>query len=382
MVENIFWFGFLFIVYTYAGYPALIYLLATRKNYQVEKREKIFPVSVVIAARNEEVVIGRKIEDLLGQDYPRDQLEIITVSDGSNDSTNEIVRSYSDRGVKLLILENPAGKPEAINQGVLMAKGEIIVFTDARQYFRKDAIRQLVANFSDASIGCVSGELYFIKDGESVIETEMGAYWRFEKAIRKLESRSGSVMGATGAIYAIRKSEFRSISPDTLLDDVLIPMNILVRGLRVIFDSSAKAFDVISKDISQEWKRKVRTLAGNWQLLTIAPGLFIPWLNPGWWRFLSHKFFRVLIPFFLFVILVSSIILKGSVYQFALGFQCLFYGSALMAALIPQVRSNRLIGIAHFFLILNAAALMGFWYWITGRCAQSWKAACKTDQEQ
>lgn len=341
-------------------------------------------VSVVISAKNEERFIGKRIENLTAQDYPKQQLEIIIVSDGSTDKTNEIVAEYEQTTsqertnlpkVKLISLPKSKGKPNAVNLGINAAKGEIIVFADARQTFEPVAIKHLIANFNDPTVGCVSGELLFLEDTKSSIKAEMGLYWKYEKKIRKIESSIGSVAGATGAIYAIRKSLYQRLPPETLLDDVLTPMNIVLQGYRCIFDSTARAYDIFSKDAEQEWLRKVRTLAGNWQFINIKPSLFSPNQNPIWWRFLSHKFFRLLVPFCLSLLLLSSIMAVGFLYRLTMYLQATFYLIALTGWLVPYTRTFRIVNLSYFFTTLNAVALSGFWLWITNNCSKVWKSS-------
>jgi poly-beta-1,6-N-acetyl-D-glucosamine synthase len=374
-MKYLFWILLFFSLYAYVGYPLLLALLSRLISRPVRVGENIPFVSVVIAASNEERTIEKRLENLLAQDYPPDRYEIIVVSDGSTDGTNETVAAYAERNVQLIRLAKRGGKAVALNQGVARAVGEIIVFADARQTFASDALRRLAANFSDPAVGCVSGELMFLDDAGSGIQAEMGAYWRYEKAIRKLESASGSVVGATGAIYAIRKGLYRPLPAGTILDDVLTPMNIALQGYRVLFDGTATAYDVMSKDIDQEWTRKVRTLAGNWQLLSLAPSLVIPWRCPLWWRFLSHKIFRLLVAFALPCMLMASMVLEVPVYRAALVVQLFFYVIALAGFVIPGLRKLRPVNVAYFFLVMNLAVLAGFWRWITGRCATSWQPA-------
>jgi poly-beta-1,6-N-acetyl-D-glucosamine synthase len=381
LAKSIFWTAFFFVFYTYAGYPLLLFFWSRCFPKKIKKSTlNVFPaVSIVIAAKNEEKNIGPRLDNLLAQNYPKDKLEIIIISDGSNDKTEAIVLEYSTisntntPSIKLFSFENSKGKPSAINQGVTCAKGEIIVFTDARQKFDVNAIEELVANFNDPKVGCVSGELLFVKDSDSTIREEMGLYWKIEKTVRKLESTIGSVVGATGAIYAIRKSLFQELPQETLLDDVLTPMNITLQGFRTIFESNACAYDVVSQNARQEWRRKVRTLSGNWQLLHIKPALFSPLHNPLWWRFLSHKFFRLLVPFCLPVLLVSALLAGGTFYIVLTFFQLLFYILATSGWLIPQTRSFRLINLSYFFMVLNCAAINGFVYWATGNCSKAWQ---------
>ena len=322
-MEIVFWTLLGFILYTYLGYPLIIYTWSIFHTKAVAKKDTgSYPrVSVIIAARDEEKNIEKRIRNIVDQDYPEEKLELIIVSDGSRDKTNEIVErlieDVNDRTVgsinslQLNSSSHSHGKPSAINKGVSSATGEIIVFTDCRQRFSNDAIKNLVNNFFDKHVGCVSGELFFEETVGSSIQAEMGAYWGFEKWIRKLESKTGSVPGATGAIYATRKNLFYPLPEQTLLDDVLIPLRISMQGYRTVFDSEAIAYDTVSKDLLLEKKRKIRTLAGNWQLLILEPALLNPLKNPLWIRFLSHKIFRLLIPYCLIILLAVALLLQN-----------------------------------------------------------------------
>jgi poly-beta-1,6-N-acetyl-D-glucosamine synthase len=373
-MKLLFWSSLTFILYTYLGYPLLLWLQTRIAGKEIQKQPITPFVSVVMSALNEEGRIGARLDNLLAQRYPAEQLEIIVVSDGSTDRTGEIVRTYADRNVRLLELPDRSGKAIAVNLGVSEARGEIIIFADARQRFEPDVISRLVANFSDASVGCASGELMFLENADSSIQAEMGAYWKYEKRIRKMESRSGSVVGATGAIYAMRRALYKPLPVGTLLDDVLTPLNVVMQGYRCIFDGSAVAYDAVSKDASQEWTRKVRTLAGNWQLLTLHPGLAVPILNPLWCRFMSHKIFRLLVPIALVVMLVSGLLVGRGIYQIATLAQLLFYSISLAGLLAPSARRVRLVNLVYFFVVMNAAALAGFWKWLTGQSGGSWKS--------
>jgi cellulose synthase/poly-beta-1,6-N-acetylglucosamine synthase-like glycosyltransferase len=359
-------------MYTYIGYPLLLWIADRFTRRNVDKATLSPQISIVMAVWNEEKNIARRLDNLLAQEYPAGNMEVIVVSDGSSDNTTQIVASYGNRNVRLVELERRAGKASALNQGIAAASGEIIVFADARQRFATDAVSRLVANLHDPQVGCVSGELVLLEDEQSQIQAEMGAYWNYEKWIRRTESRTGSVVGATGAIYAIRRSLYRSLPEDTLLDDVLTPLNIVQQGYRCTFDSSAVAYDNFSKDAKQEWRRKVRTLAGNWQLLSLQPSLLLPWSNPCWWRFMSHKIMRLIVPLALILLFCSGALLQGPVYRTATGLQCLLYAMALAGLFVPVLRTMRIISLCYFFLVMNAAALGGFWFWATGRSTTIW----------
>lgn len=371
----LFWLMLLVIVYTYVGYPLMVAILLRCKSCVVCK-QPIYPsVSVVVAVHNGESTIVRRLQNLLEQHYPSEQLEILIVSDGSSDRTVACAEACTSDRVSVYTLDDNVGKAVALNHAVSRAQGEIIVFTDARQEFRPDVVQKLVANFADESVGCVSGELHFLEDPESKIEAEMGAYWRYEKFIRRSESDSGSVVGATGCIYAIRRELYQPLPAGTILDDVLTPMNIARKGKRVLFEAQAVAYDIISKNAAQEWRRKVRTLAGNWQLLSLAPWIMLSWKNPLWWRFLSHKLLRLVVPFALAILLVVSLLLPGSFYRLFALLQIVFYGSAFTGLLLPSTRSLRLVNLSYFFMVMNTAAVAGFWKWASGGCASAWQPA-------
>ena len=381
IIHIIFCIALFFIFYPYMGYPFLLWLQSKFKQKSINKvLNQNFPkVSIVMAIKNGEKVLSRRLKNLLNLDYPKDKLEIIVISDGSTDHTNAIledfVGSYSEK-IKSIIYSSSYGKSYALNKGVSVASGEIILFADSRQVFESEVIKELVANFEDENVGCVSGELYFLEDLCSKIQVEMGAYWKFEKWLRKLESSTGSVVGATGAIYAIRKELYKTLPVQTLLDDVLTPMNIVLQGYRIVFEPNAIAYDTVSKDMSQEKVRKLRTLSGNWQLLNLAPELFMPWKNPLWFRFISHKICRLIVPFLLLILLVCS--LQNSLqnsslfYKMILLIQVGFYFIALIG-FSPRLRTMRIVNIAYFFLAMNFIAAGGFFIWCTGKCKDVWK---------
>ncbi|HSW65170.1 MAG TPA: glycosyltransferase family 2 protein [Dissulfurispiraceae bacterium] len=381
MIELVFWLSAALILYTYTGYPLLLMALAKLKKKPVMKSPIQPSVSVVLAVRNEADRIAARLRNICEQDYPAENMEIIVVSDGSDDGTDALAESFADRRVKLIRLAQSAGKAIAVNAGVAAAGGEIIVFADARQQFDPMVIRELAANFADPAVGCAGGELVFLNSPDSTVRVEMGAYWKYEKAVRRMESDTGSVIGASGCIYAIRRVLYKPLPAGTILDDVLTPMNIVRQGYRVVFDSSALAHDLVSKDAGQEWKRKVRTLTGNWQLLSLSPWLMVPGMNPAWVRFMSHKIFRVKVPFWLMCLLASSALLPATVYQGALFVQLGCYALAGAAALCPALQKTKGISFIYFFAVLNTAAVAGCWKWLSGNSAATWQAAYKGGSE-
>lgn len=383
-MEMIFWLSLAFVAYTYFGYPLLIKTLSKLIQKPVNKgfdKEDLPKVSVVIAARNEANNIQNKLLNLSKQTYPFKKLEIIVVSDGSDDNTNDIIQQWvgsddvNQPAVKLVQYDERQGKPHAVNIGVNEAGGEIVVLADARQTFKDDAVFQLVSNFNDPEVGCVSGELFLKENEESEINQEMGVYWKYEKFIRVTESKIGSVVGVTGSIYAIRKCLYQTMPKDTLLDDVYEPMSVVLQGYRVIFDETAQAVDVVSDNIAQEWKRKVRTLAGNWQLLNLGPRFFLPFSNNVWWKFWSHKVFRLLVPFNLLLLFISGMMQDGVFYLAVTLLQAFIYSIVFVARFSEGMRRNKLVSLGYFFMVLNAAIVVGFYYWVTGKSSKVWAPA-------
>jgi len=344
-------------------------LLAHRRQSPILRNRLSLPsVSVIIAAHNEEERISDRIKNFLSLDYPRHCLEVIIISDGSTDSTNEILRRYEKGVIRPVILPKRVGKALALNRGVETAKGEILVFADARQSFAPDAIRELVADFADPQIGAVSGELVLSGADCRPPEHTAGLYWHYEKWIRKTESRVDSVIGATGAIYAIRKKLFVPLPAGTILDDVMIPMRIAMAGHRVVFEKRAVAYDLPASSIEQEFQRKVRTLAGNFQILQFMPELLSPFRNRLFVQYVSHKVTRLLAPYWLLSLFVSSLVLGTGVYGVALWAQVAGYALALTGWLLRRTPLHvPFASIALTFVMMHYASFLGLVYFLKAR---------------
>ena len=316
-----FWLSLFLVFFAYAGYPLLLFLRARFWPIAVSKAS-IFPrVTILVAAYNEEKNLPDKLGNLAALDFPADLLEVIVVSDGSVDGTDKILDawdSYSRRSIKLPVHR---GKAAALNVGAAEAKGEIIVFTDARQTIASDALKILVANFADPCVGCVSGELMLSENPKTHTRPSegLGLYWRVEKNIRYWEGLVGSTVGATGALYAIRKKLFSPIPKDLVLDDVYVPLQVARQGQRVVFEPRALAWDDFMPTAKQEFARKLRTLTGNYQLLQFAPWVLTT-SNPLLFEFVCHKLLRLLVPFALLGLLISTFWLREGVYELPLPF--------------------------------------------------------------
>jgi poly-beta-1,6-N-acetyl-D-glucosamine synthase len=362
-VKWLFWLCFVLMAYTYLGYAALLWLLARLRPRPVARGLYEPTVSVVIAARNEAANLPGKLENLRRLRYPPERLQIVIVSDGSTDATADIL-CRAGGGVVPVFLEQAQGKAAALNEAVRHSSGELLFFQDVRQHADAEALRELAGCFADPSVGAASGELML--ESAAGMPQSLGLYWTIEKMVRKLEAASGSVVGVTGAIYAIRRELYTPIPAGTILDDVLIPMQIARRGRRVIFQPTAMAHDRIFLEKGKEFARKVRTLTGNYQLLRLAPWLLSA-ANPLLFRFISHKLLRLLVPLLLVLMLIASGAADGSVFRALFWCQIAFYGLAVLGMVSPAARRLKPVALANTFVMLNAAAAVAFYNFVVGR---------------
>jgi biofilm PGA synthesis N-glycosyltransferase PgaC len=366
----VFWGATSLIAYTYVGYAGWLWLRSRWRPRPVRSGTFTPFISIVMIVRNEASVLSDKLRNLLELSYPDRFSEIVVVSDGSTDDTNEILSQYAeDPRVRVVLNMQSRGKAAGLNDAIEVARGEIVVFTDARQKIEPQAVQWLLENFSDPDVGCVSGELMLGDPGLGEAGKGIGLYWRIEKWIRNLESASGSVVGATGALYAVRRNLLVAVPPETILDDVYIPMHVVKQGARTVFDEHARAWDLPDLGAGREFARKVRTLTGNYQLLQLAP-----WLlrseNPLRFEFVSHKLLRLIVPFALAAALISSLMVREPVYRTAFVIQLAFYGLSMLA--MVQLKRGvvaRLADAAFTFVILNTAAVVAFAHFVTGRKA-------------
>ena len=366
----VFWGGAAIVFYAYVGYAGWLWIRCKRKEKPVARGPFEAKISIVMVIRNEAKIVERKLKNLLELHYPEDHIEVVVVSDGSNDGTNEILSKYKQNSrVQSILSPEARGKASGLNQAIAAARGDIVVFNDARQKIEPDAMQLLMENFADSTVGCVSGELMLGDPDSGEAAKGMGLYWKFEKKIREMESDSGSVVGATGAIYAVRRELLVTVPPETILDDVYIPMNVVRQGYRVVFDPRAHAWDVADQGTGREFNRKVRTLSGNYQLLQLAPWILSA-SNPLRFEFISHKLMRLIVPFALAATLVSSTVLNHPIYRLALLVQLAFY--ALSFLVVAQMKSGplaRMADAAFTFVVLNTAAVVAFINFVTRRKA-------------
>ena len=370
----VFWLAAALVAYTYVGYAGWLRLRLLWRAHPVLRGAVAPTVSVIMVVRNEEKILESKLQNLFSLDYPQDQLQIVVVSDGSTDRTEQILHECArDARVHVILNQLPKGKAGGLNDALEVAHGEIVVFTDARQRIDASAVRLLAENFADPRVGCASGELMLgdPENGES--GQGLGLYWRIEKQIRELESSSGSVVGATGALYAARRELLTHVPAGTILDDVFLPMHIVRQGKRVVFDHRAIAWDSPDLGAEREFSRKVRTLSGNYQLVQFAPWL-LGRKNPIRFEFISHKLLRLAVPMALAALLVCSLIIKSPFYKAIFWAQVLFYALSLisLAHLARRGILARVADAAGTFVLLNGAAVVALANFVSGKRA-AWR---------
>lgn len=372
----VFWLGLSLIVWTFAGYAVVLRWLARHRVDESDRTSKALSgrVSMVMAARNEAARIEAKLAQLLA--LPREQLhEIIVACDHCTDDTAVAARRCGDARVKVVEHnEGPCGKAGALNAGVAVATGELVLFGDVRQRLDEAAIPRLAARFDDPATGAVSGALQ-IERSDAGVGKGIDAYWSLEKRIRHWESLLDSSIGCTGAIYMIRRELYVPMPADTILDDVVLPMLIAQRGRRVLFEPSAEAFDPQTLSGPSELRRKTRTLAGNFQMLARYPAWLFPWSCRLWWKVISHKYLRIATPFILLFCLIACVMLRHhKLYALMLAGALALIALAVLG-LTPVGRRTRLMTVPASFLLMQISIVRGFiqWVQISLHGYQGWK---------
>ena len=357
MSAIVFWCALALIGYAYVLYPSLVLVAARRFGRAPRSAAGTPSLTVVIAAFNESRRIGARVRDVLAQDYPRERLQVIVVDDGSEDGTAKAA-DVGDPRVRVIALSRNGGKAAALAMAIPASSTDIIAFADARQRFAPQALRKLVEPFADPRVGAVSGEL--VIESAPGAAADIGLYWRMEKALREGEARLGWQHGVSGAIHALRRELAQAPPPGTILDDMYLPLAVVFAGKRVVMAREAIALDRASADAWEEFRRKLRTLAGNWQLIARMPRLIHPFANPVFFAWFSHKFLRLIVPWALLAMLIAcAFAWRQSFYRAALLVQLAGYAGAAFALLRPRLGARipllRTIG---SFAMLNAAALL------------------------
>lgn len=350
-----FWGSLAMIGFTYAGYS--LWVLAWGRFFPdpVRKRPYFPRATAVMAVYNAADSAVAKVQNLLSLDYPTEKFDIVVACDGCTDATADALRRLASPRVRVIEFAQRRGKAACLADLVKVAPGEILLMVDVRQRLERDALSRLAANFADPDVGAVSGELCFT-DESGGFAAKVGAYWRYEKMIRGAEARSGSVVGVTGALYAVRRDLYVPLPAGTVLDDLLTSINVVRDGYRVVFEAGAVAWGTPSATSAQERVRKVRRLAGNYQAVAIAPWLVVPFRNPLWFRFVSHTLLRLLVPWLLCLLAVSSAILA---FAHPLYLACLLAGLgglALAASWLPALAEWMPVRLVSKFLHMNLYA--------------------------
>jgi len=416
MVEISFCFFLFLIVYTYFLYPLILLVLRIFIMKPVHKKDIVPSVSMIIAAHNEEKSIREKIENSLKLDYPKDKLEIIVASDASTDNTDKIVKEYEDRGIVLIRQEERRGKTAAQNKAVNHARGEILVFSDAPTIYRSDALKKLVRNYNDKEVGCVTGEVIYMNSTDSAVGEGGSLYWRYESKIKQLESDIGSILGAAGCIYSMRRSlytpfdeeyisdfvsplkiiiENRNIGDHSLIevdgyqqpslltvesgsidDDFVTPLRFSVRGIRSIMEPEAISIEHTSKSLSEEFKMRSRVITRAISGLLHMRRILNPFKFPKYsFQLFSHKILRWLVPVFMIIVfLLNMFILNNKLFYLAFQLQLLFYILTLIGFAMDKAGLLRIkfFFIPYYFCVVNLAALMGVLKYVVGKRDTLW----------
>lgn len=367
-------------IYNYFIYPlfiiALSKIMTNHHHNRIKENDNLPSISFIIAAYNEEIVIKDKIINTLSLDYPPDKTQIIIVSDGSSDSTPNIVETFSKNGVISLHEPERNGKSAALNRGVEISTGEIIVFSDANNDFSKNSIKQLVKHFSDPNIGAVTGAKHIYDNDERQSAAGDGLYWKYESKIKEAESMIGSITGAEGEIFAVRKIMYKPINSSVINDDAAITFDIIRSGYRVIYEKEAKAYEEASKDLIDDFNVKVRMTAGGFQTLSLQKEYLFPPMSWFSFTFISHKILRWLTPVFLVIIFTSPLYLIGRIdMKIIFLLQILFYGISLFGWLNRNKSLHKLIYIPMYFTVMNIALFVGFLRFLNNNTKTIWKKA-------
>jgi cellulose synthase/poly-beta-1,6-N-acetylglucosamine synthase-like glycosyltransferase len=368
MAAAVFWIAAGIPLYAFLGYPLVLLVLRVVLHRDVRKAPTRPFVSLLIPAYNEDRVMARKIENSLALDYPADRIEIVVVSDGSSDQTVNIASSTGS--VRVLALPQNRGKVAALNAAVPLLHGEIVVFSDASAMLAPDSVRRLVENFADPAVGAACGHYRVVKPNEVNIGASEDVYWRYEAFLKTQESRLASTLGAHGHLHAIRKRFYPFPPPETINDDYVIPLAVLEKGFRAVYEPTAMVFEEAREMTG--FGRRIRIVAGNFQQLRHLRQFLAPCQPLALLFFLSHKVVRLLVPFAMLAALASNLfLLKSPAYLALLGAQLTFY--ALAALGITGRLRPRALRLPFYFCMVNSAAFFGLYHAITRRRSMAWK---------
>lgn len=384
IVEWLFWIGLFVIFYTYLGYGMLLYIMVKIKELIFKPTVPALPiplpeVTLFIAAYNEEDIVASKMENCRALDYPADKLKIVWVTDGSNDRTNELLKQYTE--VTTLFQPERRGKTAALNRGIQYVKTPYVIFTDANTMLNKEAIREIVRQFSNPKVGCVAGEKRVETATAQGATAGEGIYWKYESALKALDYRLYSAVGAAGELFAVRTELFEQMPSDTLLDDFILSLRIAQKGYKIAYCKEAYATETASLNMKEEEKRKIRIAAGGlqsvWRLRSLLNIFRYKVLS---FQFVSHRVLRwTITPVLLFLLIPLNIILafKGDItYIFLLFLQALFYVMAYAGYRMEQQNiRNKLLFIPYYFSFMNINVIRGISYLAGNKGNGAWEKA-------
>jgi cellulose synthase/poly-beta-1,6-N-acetylglucosamine synthase-like glycosyltransferase len=374
--QIIFWLAMLAVLYVYAGYPALLCLVASFRPRRRGSDSRYTPsISILIAACNEEATIETKLKQTMQLEYPADKLEVLVLSDGSQDQTDEIVRRFPDPRVRLVRVAERRGKTNAQNVGVKQATGEVLIFSDATTVYHPQALMHLVSNYQDPRVGAVSGRYQYF-DSTHSSPTGLGtiAFWNYENNIKVWQSRIRTLTGCCGCIYSVRRNAYTELAPD-IISDLVQPLWVIRQGYKVAFEDRALAYEETTESTKEEFAMRVRVVTRALRGLLSVSDLLKPWKYP-WIAFqlFSHKVLRWMVPMLLLLLLASSAALYRQPYfRILLILQLCFYGLALLQLIVPMHRWWKPLGVPLYFCTLNAAAALGVVELLRGKKYVVWQ---------
>lgn len=395
MVGFIFWLCVGSIVYTYAGYPALVTFLA-RFRKQSSYAPATPSVTLLIAAHNEQTVIAEKLENSLALDYPRDRLQILVAADGSDDATPSIVESFADRGVELSYSPPRRGKMAAINRAVERAHGDILIMSDANNMYGPEVLRELVAPFADPDVGMVTGSKH-IASGDGALGESEGLYWRYESFVKEQETRLGCCTGVCGEVLALRRNLFEVLPSNIINEDTFMALRVIKRGYRVVYAPNARSYERVSVSAQDEVARRARIFAGRYQTLALAHTIVTPSRPLVLWQVASHQFMRTLVSLAMVGALFANLVavvrpsrsarrvgtLGAPLNWIMLLVQVLFYGVAFVGNRVESKgKLGKVLYIPTFLVNSNLAGVIGLFRFLTGRQTTLWQRAKRRENAQ
>jgi cellulose synthase/poly-beta-1,6-N-acetylglucosamine synthase-like glycosyltransferase len=385
-MEILFWLSLFIVFYTFAGYAFVLYAMVRIRRLIKGKRispglDQDFPtLTLIIAAYNEERIIEEKIRNTLELSYPDNKLKLLFITDGSSDRTPELISKFSE--IKLMHTPVRSGKIQAIHRAMHEVDSEVVVFTDANTFLNKDALLLIARHYADPKVGAVSGEKRVLQDAVSDATAGEGFYWKYESTLKKWDSELYSVVGAAGELFSVRRSLYKPVESDTILDDFMISMLIAQQGYRIIYEPEAYASEVASDNIKEELKRKIRIAAGGIQSILRLKRLFNPFAFPLLsFQYISHRVLRwTITPFLMILALLLNIAIVaqsgGWIYTTILVAQLGFYGLALLGWIMETRKIKvKALFVPYYFMIMNYAVLAGILRYIKGSQSAIWDKA-------